>query len=169
MRQYYDIEDVLVPRKRYVVKYRYKYAFNFDALEERQLLRDVYKLIPKGTVDTPTQTTMVRSFDKIIEDMKDLLTEALNLSKNAAIMDGKSAGYDKINALITDLGAVPEKIYNDFQQKALFPAEEYCKIQQIDENNRVKRMAEGKKRSMIADKDSYPDVQYIYIKEEIID
>lgn len=179
MRQYYDIVDELEPRKRYVLNYAYRNgmagywkSMTFDADDRRQLIRDVYKLIPKGTVDTPTQTTMVRSFDKIIADMKDLLTEALNLSKDAAIMEGKSVGYDKINALITDLEAVPEKIYNDFQQKALFPAEEYSRIQQEGANNVARKTAETKKWSMLNYKDSYPNVNYdckITIDEKIID
>lgn len=179
MRQYYDIVDELEPRKRYVLNYAYRNgmagywkSMTFDADDRRQLIRDVYKLIPKGTVDTPTQTTMVRSFDKIIADINDLLTEALNLSKDAAIMEGKSVGYDKINALITDLEAVPEKIYNDFQQKALFPAEEYSRIQQESANNYARKTAETKKWSMLNYKDSYPNVNYdckITIDEKIID
>ena len=111
---------------------------------------------------------MVRSFDKTIKEMNDLLTEALNLSKNAAIMDGKSVGYDKINALITDLEAVPEKIYNDFQQKALFPAEEYSRIQQEEANYSAKGNAEYKK-NIILNQNLYSGVTSIRIVEKIID
>ena len=179
MRNYYDISDEIEPRKRYVLNYAYRNgmvgywkSMTFDAEDRRQLIREVYRYMPAGTVDTPSQTTMVLNFENRIEEMKDLLNEALNLSRDAAIMDGKSIGYNKLNAIITDLGAVPEKIYDKFQQKALFPAAEYCQTQQEGANNLARKTAETKKWSMLNYKDSYPNVNYdckITIDEKIID
>lgn len=182
MRQYYDIADELEPRKRYIVKYyinTYSNGYSagwhripFTAAECREIIKRVYKYMPSGTVDVPEQTTMVRCFESVMNDTRTLLEEALELSKTAAVIEGKGACYNKMNSLLNDLNAAPEKIYETFQNKALFPAAEYCRTKQISENNRAKKSAEIRRSSMLNNKDLYSDVYFNYgisIEEEIID